>query len=186
MIRIGVFCGASTSARPEHLELAAATGEAIARRGFGVVYGGATTGLMGACARAALGGGAPVIGVLPEALAAREIAQPGLTDLLKVVSMTERKVVMTAFADGFVVLPGGLGTLDELFEVVTLSQVGMHTKPLCVIDAGGFFTHLRAFLDRAAADGLLQPAHAALVRWAATPEEALDRLELGPAPGAAG
>lgn len=178
MIRVAVFCGASPTARPEHLALAEATGAAIARRGLGVVYGGASCGLMGACARAALAGGAPVLGVLPEALAARELALPGLTDLVKVVSMSERKVVMTAFADAFLVLPGGLGTLDELFEVVTLAQVGMHTKPLVVIDAAGYFEHLRLFLDRAASEGLLQPAHGALVRWASTPDEALDRLGL--------
>jgi uncharacterized protein (TIGR00730 family) len=179
MIRVGVFCGASPTAAPAYLEVAEATGAAIARRGFGMVYGGARSGLMGACARAALAGGAPVVGVLPEALAAREVAQPGLTDLIKVVSMTERKVVMTAFADAFLVLPGGLGTLDEMFEVATLAQVGMHQKPLCAVDAGGFFTHLRAFLAHATSEGLVQAPHAALVRWAATPEEALDRLELG-------
>ncbi len=179
MIRVGVFCGASPTAKPEHLEAAEATGTAIARRGWGMVYGGARSGLMGACARAALAGGAPVVGVLPEALAAREIAQPGLTDLIKVVSMTERKVVMTAFADGFVVLPGGLGTLDEMFEVATLAQVGMHTKPLCVIDTGGFYAKLRGFLEHAASEGLVQAPHVALVRWAATADEALDRLGLG-------
>ena len=157
MIRIGVFCGASSTAKAEYLAAADAAGAAIARRGWGMVYGGARSGLMGACAQAALAGGAPVIGVLPEALAAREVAQPGLTDLVKVVSMTERKVVMTAFADGFVVLPGGLGTLDEMFEVATLAQVGMHQKPLCVVDTGGFFAHLRSFLAHAASEGLVQP-----------------------------
>jgi hypothetical protein len=176
MKRIGVFCGASATAKPSFLAAAEATGLAIAKRGLGMVYGGASSGLMGVCARAALSGGASVVGVLPEALAARELAQPGLTDLVKVVSMTERKVVMTAFADAFIVLPGGLGTLDEMFEVATLAQVGMHTKPLCVVDVDGFFEHLRGFLARAAEDGVLQPAHLALVCWAATPEEALDRL----------
>ncbi len=178
MKRVCVFCGASASARADHLALAERAGRAIAERGWGMVYGGASGGLMGAAARAALAAGGEVVGVLPETLVARELAQPGLTDLLKVVSMTERKVIMTAFADGFVALPGGLGTLDELFEVATLAQVGMHAKPIVVVDAGGFYGHLRAFLEHAQREGLVQPQHAAMIRWAATPEEALDRLEL--------
>jgi hypothetical protein len=179
VIRVAVFCGASAPARPEFLELAAETGTSLARRGWGMVYGGASGGLMGAAARAALAGGGEVVGVLPETLVARELAQPGLTSLLQVVSMTERKVVMTAFADGFLVLPGGLGTLDELFEVATLAQVGAHRKPMVVVDAAGYFHHLRAFLAHATSEGLVQPEHGALIRWAATPEEALDALELG-------
>lgn len=178
MIRIGVFCGASPKASPAHLAIARQTGEAIARRGFGVVYGGASSGLMGELARAALAAGASVTGVLPHTLVERELAQPGLSDLLRVVSMSERKIVMTAFADGFLALPGGLGTLDELFEVATLSQVGHHAKPVCVVDAGGFFGHLRAFLEHATAEGLVQPDHARIVRWAPTPDAALDALGL--------
>jgi len=174
-----VFCGGSTSAKPEHVALAERLGTAIAARGWGMVYGGANSGLMGASARATLAAGGQVIGVLPDTLISRELALPGLTKMIRTASMTERKVVMTALSDAFVVLPGGYGTLDEMFEMVTYAQLGIHDKPLVCIDGGsGFFTHLRAFIERAATDGVVRPGHVELVRWASTPDEGLDALGL--------
>ncbi len=179
MKNICIFCGGSANADPHHVALADRMGTAIAGRGWGVVYGGANSGLMGASARAALAAGGQVIGVLPDTLISREVALPGLSKMIRTASMTERKVVMTALSDGFVVLPGGFGTLDEMFEIITLSQLSIHDKPLVCVDGGsGFFEHLRSFFARAAQDGVIRPEHTALIRWASTPDEALDALRL--------
>ena len=145
----------------------------MARRGLCLVYGGGSVGLMGELADAALGRGGRVIGVIPTSLWAREINHTGLTELYEVGSMHERKRLMYDKSDGFIALPGGLGTLEELAEVATWSQLGLHSKPLALLDVGGFWDPLVALLDRMAGAGLLKPASRALIRRTRSAEEAL-------------
>ena len=136
MTRVCVFAGSSAAVDTKYLQAAGAMGDAIARRGFGMVYGGGAVGLMGTCADAALAAGAQVVGVLPRALARSEVAHPNLTELRIVETLHERKAVMASLSDAFVALPGGCGTLDELFEAITWRQLGLHDKPigLCDVD----------------------------------------------------
>ena len=157
MLRICVFAGANAGARDAYLEAAQALGTEIARRGHGLVYGGASRGLMGACADAALAAGGEVVGVLPRALCTREIAHPGITELRIVSSLHERKAVMSALSDAIVALPGGCGTLDELFEAITWAQLGLHEKPIGLFDAGGYYARLNGFLEHMAAEGFVKP-----------------------------
>jgi len=158
MKRICVFAGSNPGARPAYLAAAKALGAEIARRGCGMVYGGASIGLMGACADAALAAGAEVVGVLPRALGEREIAHHGLTELRVVGSLHERKAVMSALSDVVVALPGGCGTLDELFEAITWGQLGLHEKPIGVLDADGYWGPLLALLEHLNAEGFVRPA----------------------------
>src|SRR5438874_8943497 len=153
MRRICVFAGSNAGARGSYLIAARELGAEIARRGLGLVYGGASCGLMGACADAALAGGAEVIGVLPRALTAREIAHTGLTEMRIVGSLHERKAVMSALADVVIALPGGCGTMDELFEAITWAQLGLHDKPLGLLDAEAYYTPLVALIDHLTAEG---------------------------------
>lgn len=148
----------------------------MARRGLGVVYGGGQVGLMGVVAEAALAAGGEVIGVIPEALAFKEIAHEHLTRLHIVRTMHERKALMADLSDAFVALPGGFGTLDEFCEVLTWAQLGIHRKPCFLLNTGGFYDSLLALLDHAAAEGFLRPAHRALVLVERAPEPLLDRL----------
>ncbi|MEA2517933.1 MAG: hypothetical protein QOF49_13 [Chloroflexota bacterium] len=152
---ICVFCGASPGTDARHLAAATATGTALARRGIRVVYGGSRLGLMGAVADAALAAGGEVIGVIPRLLVDRELAHPGLTELRVVETLHERKAQMAERADAFIALPGGLGTLEELAEVLSWAQLELHAKPVGLLDVGGYFAGLQAFLDRAVADGFL-------------------------------
>ena len=140
MARICVFAGSASGGRPSYSAAARELGAEIARRGHGMVYGGASCGLMGACADAALAAGAEVVGVLPRALATRELAHPGVTEMRIVASLHERKAVMSALSDAVVALPGGCGTLDELFEAITWGQLGLHEKPIGVLDTEGYWT----------------------------------------------
>jgi uncharacterized protein (TIGR00730 family) len=160
-VRICVFCGSSPGRDPAYLAEAAAFGALLAQRGIQLVYGGARVGLMGAVADAALSRGGRVIGVMPEALMAREVAHLGLSELCVVGSMHERKARMAELSDAFVALPGGIGTLEELFEVWTWSQLGLHTKPCALLDLGGFYSGLSAFLDHVVREGFLKPVHRA-------------------------
>jgi uncharacterized protein (TIGR00730 family) len=160
-VRICVFCGSSPGHDPTYIEQAAAFGALLAQRGIELVYGGACVGLMGALADAALQHGGHVIGVIPEALVAREVAHCGLPDLRVVRSMHERKALMAELSDAFVALPGGAGTLEELFEVWTWSQLGLHDKPCALLDLNGFYTSLRAFLDHVVRQGFLRPEYRA-------------------------
>ena len=160
--RICVFSGSRHGNRPEYAEAATALGELLVREGIGLVYGGATVGLMGRVAAAVLAGGGEAVGVLPRALIAREIAHPTLTELHIVDSMHQRKALMADLADGFVALPGGFGTLDELFEILTWSQLGLHGKPIGLFNAAGFFDPLLAFVDRTIAEGFVPPSNSAL------------------------
>ena len=148
----------------------------MAERGIGLVYGGGRIGLMGVVADAALAAGGEVIGVIPDHLVRREVAHRGLTDLRVVRSMHERKAEMARLADAFVALPGGFGTMDELFEMLTWSQVGLHEKVTALVNVDGYWDHLVAWVGRAVADGLLRPGHAGLLLVARDPAEALDGL----------
>ena len=150
--RICVFCGSRPGSAPTYIEAARDLGEALAARGLGVVYGGASIGVMGALADAALAGGGEVIGVIPKSLLDREVAHSEVSELRVVGSMHERKAVMADLSDGFITLPGGIGTLEELFEVWTWSHLDIHNKPIGLLNVEGFFDPLLAFVDRLVAD----------------------------------
>lgn len=156
MKRLCVFCGANTGTGPRYLEAARELGTTLARTGVGVVYGGAGIGLMGALADAARTAGGEVIGVIPQNLMAREVAHRHLEDLRVVGSMHERKALMAELADGFIALPGGVGTLEELFEVWTWSHLGLHRKPCALLDVDGFYRGLSGFLDHVDREGFLR------------------------------
>jgi uncharacterized protein (TIGR00730 family) len=160
---ICVFCGASTGRDPGYAAAAARTGETLARRGIRIIYGGGRLGLMGTVADAALAAGGEVIGVIPRGLVDRELAHPGLTELRVVGTLHERKAAMAELADGFVALPGGLGTLEELAEVLSWAQLDLHAKPIGVLDVGGYFGALESFLDHAVAEGFLAEPHRRLL-----------------------
>ncbi len=171
--RVAVYCASAMGNHPAYRAEAAALGKAIAAAGLGLVYGGANCGLMGAVADAALAGGTEVIGVLPEVLSGREIAHAGLTRLELVSSMHERKARMVELADVFLILPGGYGTLDELLEVITWAQLGIHAKPCILINTLGYWDGLLAFLDSAVTEGFLKPRYRGLMRVVGSAEEAV-------------
>src|SRR5262249_13839922 len=176
MQRLCVFCGSSTGSRAAYADAARALGAALARRGLGLVYGGGSIGLMGVLADAVLGGGGTVIGVIPRGLYSAEIAHAELSELRVVSSMHERKEVMAALADGFVALPGGLGTFEELLEMLTWLQLGIHRKPVALLDVEGYWRGLRQLLDDAVAGGFVEPARAAMLLADTEVEVLLDRL----------
>jgi uncharacterized protein (TIGR00730 family) len=171
--RLCVFCGSSAGRERGYRRLAESLARALAERGIGIVYGGARVGLMGALADAALAAGGEVIGVIPQALIDREIGHRGLTELRIVDSMHERKALMAELADGFVALPGGVGTLEELFEVWTWAQLGLHAKPCGLLDTDGFYGPLVAFLDHQVDAGFVREAHRAMLLTVHSPEELL-------------
>ncbi len=175
--RLGIYCGSSAGVRPAYAEAARATGRLLAERGIGVVFGGGSVGMMGLVADAALEAGGEVIGVIPHALAAREVDHTGLTALHKVETMHERKALMAELADGFVALPGGIGTLEELMEVWTWMQLGIHRQPVGLLNVAGYFDGLLAFVDHAVAEGFVRPAHRDLLLVAETPAALLDALD---------
>jgi hypothetical protein len=156
--RICVFCGASTGGNPAYATAARDVGSALARRGIELVYGGGRLGLMGILADAALADGGRVTGVIPAGLVDRELAHRGVTDLRIVDTLHERKATMAELSDGFIALPGGLGTLEELSEVVSWAQLGLHGKPIGLLDVSGYFGPLVAFLDHATAEGFVGQA----------------------------
>ena len=159
MQRLAVYCGSASPADPRYLELARETGAALARRGIGVVYGGGRLGLMGAVATGALEAGGEVIGVIPEALLNAEVANRDCTELVVVDGMHSRKKAFTDLSDGFVTIPGGVGTMDELWEAVSWAQLGYHTKPVGLLNAFGYFDHLIAFNRHMGEVGFVRPAH---------------------------
>jgi uncharacterized protein (TIGR00730 family) len=161
--RLCVFCGASPGLNPAHAAFARDVGAGLAARGIGVVYGGGRVGLMGALADGALGAGGEVIGVIPRGLVDRELAHSGVTELRVVETLHERKAVMASLADGFVALPGGLGTLEELAEAMSWAQLDLHDKPCGLLDPTGYFEPLLAFLDRAVEEGFLATGHRELL-----------------------
>jgi hypothetical protein len=175
-----VFCGSRPGTRPEYAEAARRLGGELARRGLTLVYGGASVGVMGAVADGALAAGGKVVGVLPTFLGAKEIAHPGLTEFISVGSMHERKALMAERSDAVVALPGGFGTLDELFEIVTWGQLGLHRKPMGLLDTRGFFQPLLALARHLAEEGFVPPEQATPFAVSAAPEVLVDRLLAGP------
>jgi uncharacterized protein (TIGR00730 family) len=171
-----VFCGSSTPPDLRYAGAARALGTLIARRGIGLVYGAGSVGLMGELADAALGAGGRVTGVIPVGLFAREVGHTGLTELRETGSMHERKQIMYDLSDAFIALPGGLGTLEELAEVTTWSQLGLHRKPIVLLDVDAFWEPLVTQLDRMVSVGLLKQVNRDLVQRAHSPEEALSVL----------
>jgi uncharacterized protein (TIGR00730 family) len=174
MHRICVFCGSSDGERPEYRAVAEETGRLLAERGLETVYGGGNVGLMGALADAAVVAGGRVIGVIPDGLLAKERGHRGVSELEVVGSMHERKARMAELADGFVALPGGIGTLEELAEALTWSQLGIHAKPCGVVNAGGYFDPLVAFLDHAVGEGFWRVENRRMLLVADTPAALLD------------
>jgi hypothetical protein len=174
--RVCVFCGSSSGSGHVSVGLARDLGKLIADRGLGLVYGGAQVGLMGEIADACLAAGGRVTGVLPAGLFSREVPHHGLSELHEVPTMHERKQLMYDLSDAVVALPGGLGTLEELFEVATWSQIGLHSKPAVLLDVDGFWDPLVEQLDRMVAGGFLKPVNRALIQRARSPEEALEVL----------
>jgi uncharacterized protein (TIGR00730 family) len=175
--RLAVYCGSATPEDPRYVELAQDVGAELARRGIGVVYGGGRLGLMGALATAALDAGGEVIGVIPEAMVSREIANTDCTELRVVSGMHERKAAFTDLADGFVTLPGGVGTMDELWEAVSWAQLGYHAKPVGLLNAFGFFDLLLAFSRHMTEAGFVREVHARIIIARATLGELLAALE---------
>jgi uncharacterized protein (TIGR00730 family) len=177
MKRVCVFCGSSPGANSQYATLAKGLGGALARRGLGLVYGGGNVGLMGILADAVLSDGGHVTGVIPQSLVDLEVAHAGLPDLRVVNSMHERKALMADLADGFIALPGGIGTLEEFCEILTWAQLGLHQKPCGLINTAGYFDHLLAFLDHAVSERFLRHTHRGMVLAEADPETLLDRFQ---------
>jgi len=175
--KLCVFCGSSPGARPEYVRAARQVGALLAQRKIGLVFGGGRVGMMGQLAQAVLENNGDVIGVIPKGLHERNVAFSGLTDLRVVGSMHERKALMAELANGFMALPGGLGTLEEIFEIVTWAQLGMHQKPCGLLNVAGYFTPLLAFLDQVTEQGFLDAPHRAMILSAEEPEELLRQFE---------
>jgi hypothetical protein len=174
--RVCVFCGSSPGGRAGYADAARAMGQTLASQDIGLVYGGGRVGLMGVLADAALEAGGDVIGVIPEHMTSREIAHHDLSDLRVVASMHERKALMYELADGFVALPGGLGTLEELFEILTWCQLGLQVKPSGLLDVDGYFSRLVEFLDHVTAEGFIKEVHRRLVVVEEHPDRLLDEM----------
>jgi len=176
MKRIAVYCGSASPADPRFLELALDVGRDLATRGIGVVYGGGRLGLMGAVAKGARDAGGEVIGVIPEALVNSEVANPGCTELITVGGMHERKQKFTDLSDGFVTIPGGVGTMDELWEAMSWAQLGYHSDPVGLLNAFDFFDHLIAFYAHMAETGFVRPAHENILISAQTLDHLLEKM----------
>lgn len=182
--RLCVFCGSSRGARGDYAAAAQELAAELARRGIELVYGGGNIGLMGVVADAALRHGVRVTGIIPRGLADKELAHQGIDDLRVVDSMHTRKALMAELSDGFVAMPGGIGTFEEFFEILTWRQLGLHAKPCGLLDVAGYYDELLALLDRSVAEGFLKPQHRAAVLVARTPSELLDLMQAyRPAPG---
>ena len=178
MSRICVFCGSQAGANDLYRQTATDMGQLLALRGYGLVYGGGHVGLMGVIADAVLASGGEVIGVIPESMVARELAHTGVTRLDIVPGMHERKARMAALADAFIALPGGYGTFEELFEVITWAQIGLHRKPIGLLNVAGYFDALKALVDHAIAEGFIRSEHRRLLTIADAPTTLLDTLGL--------
>lgn len=175
--RICVFCGSNRGSEQPYIDAAHALGKLLAQEGIALVYGGGSVGLMGEVADAVLSAGGEAIGVIPHALWAREVGHRGLTDLRIVDTMHERKAMMADLADAFIALPGGLGTLEEIFEIWTWAQLGLHQKPLGFLDIDGFYAPLMQFLDRAVRQAFLKEQHRAIAIVETDPAALLRRFE---------
>ena len=180
--RLAVFCGSNPGARPEYVEGARALGRLLCQRRVGVVYGGSSVGLMAALAETVLEEGGDIIGVIPKMLVEREVAHRALSDLRIVGSMHERKALMAELSDGFVALPGGIGTLEEFFEIWTWAQLGVHDKPCGLLNIAGYFDPLLEFLDRAVEEKFVRDVHRSMVIVESDAAALLDRFESYEAP----
>jgi uncharacterized protein (TIGR00730 family) len=180
MRRICVFCGSNAGARSEYAEATRTLAAILVERKLGIVYGGGNVGLMGVLADAALAHGGEVIGVIPQSLLDKEVGHRGVSELLVVETMHERKALMNDLADAFIALPGGFGTLDEFFEVLTWSQLGFHGKPCALLNVAGYYDRMLAMLDHAVTERLLRPAHRELVIADTDPLRLLQRLSAFP------
>ena len=176
MKRLAIYCGSATPADPVYIQSARAVGRGLAERGIGVVYGGGRLGLMGAVADAALAAGGEVIGVIPQALVDAEVAHRGLTELHVVEGMHQRKAAFTDLSDGFVTIPGGTGTMDELWEALSWAQLGYHAKPVGLLNVAGYYDGLVAFWEKMGDVGFLRPQHRDLLIVADTLAGLLDRM----------
>ena len=182
MKRICVFAGSNSGARVEYVAAARELGRVLGERQLGLVYGGGRVGLMGALADEALSGGGRVIGVMPEALVAKEVAHRGLSELRVVKSMHERKAMMAGLADGFVALPGGWGTVEEFFEVLTWGQLGFHRKPCGLLNIHGYYDRLLSFAEHAVDEGFVKREHSSMISVSDSPSELLDGMAAYKAP----
>lgn len=176
MSSICVYCGSSSNAEEVYLDAARCLGATLASRGLTLVYGGAHVGLMGALADAAIAKAGRVVGVIPRTLMQKEVAHSGLTEQHVVESMHDRKALMNELSDAFIALPGGFGTLDELFETLTWAQLRLHEKPVGLINVNGYFDGLLSFCDRAVRDGFVHPAHRGMIISGQDPAELLEKL----------
>ncbi|SEN56514.1 hypothetical protein SAMN05192583_3079 [Sphingomonas gellani] len=176
MKRVAIYCGSATPADPQYIEGARTIGRTLAERGIGVVYGGGRLGLMGAIADSALAAGGEVIGVIPQALVDAEVAHRGLTELHVVPGMHARKQLFTDLSDGFITIPGGTGTMDELWEALSWSQLGYHSDPVGLLNLAGYYDHLVAFWDKMGEVGFLRPQHRDLLIVDGTLDGLLDKM----------
>ncbi len=170
---VAVYCASAMGTDPEFARVAAALGQALAAQGAGLIYGGARVGLMGVVADACLGAGGRVVGVIPEVLAGMEVAHDGLTELHVTTTMHTRKALMAERADAFVILPGGLGTMEEMFEVLAWQTIGLHNKPVVLLNVAGFYDSLLRWLDDAVAAGVLRAKGRAVLMEARSVDEAM-------------
>jgi uncharacterized protein (TIGR00730 family) len=177
MKRVAVYCGSATPADPAYIAGARAVGRSLAEREIGVVYGGGRLGLMGALADGALEAGGEVIGVIPEALQSAEVTHRGCTEVHVVAGMHARKAMFTDLADGFITIPGGVGTMDELWEAVSWAQLGYHSKPVGLLNTQGFYNHLIAFNQHMAAVGFVRPQHQGILIVADALDDLLSKME---------
>lgn len=180
--RVCVYCGASDGASPAYAQAAQQLGTTIAQRGLGLVYGGGSVGLMGVVAKAVIDGGGSVTGVLPRSLRTKEVAATIYGELIEVRTMHERKATMTRLTDAFIAMPGGFGTLDELFEALTWGQLGIHSKPIGLLNVNGYFDGLVAWIDHALDQGFIRPQHRSLIVIDSAPAALLDKLAAYQAP----
>jgi uncharacterized protein (TIGR00730 family) len=181
--RITVFCGSRHGTRPEFTQAARALGKTLVERNLGLVYGGGSVGLMGEIADAVLEAGGEVVGVIPKVLSRAEVAHQNLSEMHVVDSMHTRKEMMNTLCGGFVAMPGGIGTFEELFEVFSWKQLLIHAKPIGLLDVAGFWTGLRGLLDQATSEGFINPVHRELLVRSEDPGELLDKMLAHQAPG---
>lgn len=172
-----IYCGSSLGNRPEYAEQAAVLSRTLVRNGISIVYGGARVGIMGVIADTTLAEGGKVVGVIPRALVEKEVAHQGLSKLHVVESMHERKALMAELSDGFIALPGGMGTLDELFEVLTWAQLGFHSKPCGVLNVSSYYDQLLSFISMASSEGYIRPQHRDMLIVSDSPDELIALFE---------
>ncbi len=176
MNKICVYCGSSLGKSPVYAQAARALAEEMAKRGIGLVYGGASVGIMGTIADTVLAAGGEVVGIIPQALVEKEVSHHGLTELKVVASMHERKATMAELSDAFIALPGGLGTLEELFEVLTWAQLGFHQKPCGLLNVGNYYDKLSAFLDHAVEQAFVKGIHRDMLLVESAPKTLLEQM----------